>query len=410
MANHASHAALPYPVKNARFTLLIPYLDADGDPTDPTTPDTEISKDDGAAADTAEEVASPKNSVGMLTLTGAETDCSCLSLAAKAASGPKTTLMTVYPRVMPVLFSGTAQAGAAGTLTLATDVPAVADLLIGCILKTTGGTGGGGTGGANNQARVITDFTTGRVASVSPNWETTPDGTTNYEVLLTEQALLRYADVKLWRGSEPNALVSSRVDSSVQHMANDVVTAAAIAADAVTEIQSGLATAANLATVAGYIDTEVATIVAAVDTEVAAIKAVTDALPAAVAAVQADTDNIQTRLPAALVGGRMDANISAINNATGGVARLERAIRAIITGTVGAGSTTTSVVSSALDPAGAVADQFKGQILAFDKDTTTAALRGQKTDITGNTSSGTPTFSVTALTTAPVSGDTFTIE
>ena len=92
MANHASHAALPFPIKNARFTLLIPFLDADGDPTDPTTPDTEISKDDAAAADTAEEIASPKNSIGMLTLSGAETDCSCAGIAGKAASGPKTTL------------------------------------------------------------------------------------------------------------------------------------------------------------------------------------------------------------------------------------------------------------------------------------------------------------------------------
>ena len=95
-------------------------------------------------------------------------------------------------------------------------------------------------------------------------------------------------DVSLiqWLGAAPNALVSSRVDASVGAMASAVMTAAAIApdaigaselaADAVTEIQSGLATAAALAT------------------------------------VQADTDNIQTRLPAALVGGRMDASLGAV--------------------------------------------------------------------------------------------------
>lgn len=48
---------------------------------------------------------------------------------------------------------------------------------------------------------------------------------------------------------------------------------------------TSLASAANLSTVAGYIDTEVASILAAVDTEVAAIKAKTDNLPAAPAAV-----------------------------------------------------------------------------------------------------------------------------
>lgn len=66
----------------------------------------------------------------------------------------------------------------------------------------------------------------------------------------------------------PAALVSGRIDASVGAMAANVMTAAAAASDLTTELQSGLATAANLATLAGY-----------VDTEVAAIKAKTDNLP-----------------------------------------------------------------------------------------------------------------------------------
>lgn len=62
-------------------------------------------------------------------------------------------------------------------------------------------------------------------------------------------------------------------------IATDALTAAKVASDAVTKIQNGLATATALATVAGYVDTEVAAILAAVDTEVVAIKAVTDNLP-----------------------------------------------------------------------------------------------------------------------------------
>jgi len=84
----------------------------------------------------------------------------------------------------------------------------------------------------------------------------------------------------------PAALVSGRIDASVGAMATDVLTSTALAASAVTEIQSGLstldaagvrsavglasadldtqigtlATASSLATVAGYIDTEVAAI------------------------------------------------------------------------------------------------------------------------------------------------------
>lgn len=60
----------------------------------------------------------------------------------------------------------------------------------------------------------------------------------------------------------PAALVSGRMDASVGAMASNVMTAAALATDAVTEIQSGLATSAALTTVAGYLDTEIAAILA----------------------------------------------------------------------------------------------------------------------------------------------------
>ncbi len=57
------------------------------------------------------------------------------------------------------------------------------------------------------------------------------------------------------------ASVSGSV-ASVTALAANSVNASALATDAVTEIQSGLATAANLATVAGYLDTEIAAILA----------------------------------------------------------------------------------------------------------------------------------------------------
>ena len=81
------------------------------------------------------------------------------------------------------------------------------------------------------------------------------------------------------------------------------------------------------------------------------------------------------------------------------------------TGTCGGTPTATSIPTSAIAPATSVGDQLKGQILMFKFDTTTAALRGQKAAITASTSSATPTLTVEAgaLTTAPVSGDTFTI-
>lgn len=87
----------------------------------------------------------------------------------------------------------------------------------------------------------------------------------------------------------------------------------------------------------------------------------------------------------------------------------QRGARTVIRGTSASGATTTTMTPSAISPSGAVADQFKGRILIFDNATATAALRGQATDITANTSAALPVLTFTALTTAPASGDTFSI-
>lgn len=71
-------------------------------------------------------------------------------------------------------------------------------------------------------------------------------------------------------------LVTDAVDATA--IATDAIDADALAADAVAEIQSGVATSAALT------------------------------------AVQADTDDIQSRLPATLVGGRMDSDVGNIQN------------------------------------------------------------------------------------------------
>lgn len=80
----------------------------------------------------------------------------------------------------------------------------------------------------------------------------------------------------------------------------------------------------------------------------------------------------------------------------------------VVRGVVTTGATTTSIPTSALTPAAAVTDQFKGRIVCFEADTTTANLRGQCSDITASTSGG--TLTVSTLTTAPASGDRFMIQ
>lgn len=86
-----------------------------------------------------------------------------------------------------------------------------------------------------------------------------------------------------------------------------------------------------------------------------------------------------------------------------------RGARTVGRGTVASVNGFIQFTVSALSPAGAAEDQFRGRIIIFDADTTTAALRGQATDITANTAAALPQFTFTALTTAPVAGDTFSI-
>jgi hypothetical protein len=83
----------------------------------------------------------------------------------------------------PAILVGTAQAGAAGTITLAAGVSSADSNLIGAVVYITSGTGVGQAG------RVITAYVQAtKVASVSPNWQTTPDNTSVYAVVPTPPA------------------------------------------------------------------------------------------------------------------------------------------------------------------------------------------------------------------------------
>jgi hypothetical protein len=190
-------------------------------------------------------------------------------------------------------------------------------------------------------------------------------------------------------------------------IATDAIDGDAIAASAVSEITSGLSTLdavgvrAAVGLASANLDTQLTAIDDYLDTEVAAIKAKTDNLPASFPA------NFSAMLIDA--GGNVAADVQEINGDATSADNLAKTTRAIARGTVTTGASTTSIPTSAFSPAGAAADQFKGRIITFDADTATAALRGQSTDITASTNAATPTFTVTALTTAPASGDTFSV-
>lgn len=135
----------------------------------------------------------------------------------------------------------------------------------------------------------------------------------------------------------------------------------------------------------------------------------TNAVASVTGAVGSVTGNVGGNVvgSVASVTARVTANTDQLAGIAASATNIARSTQAIVLGTVGSASTTTSIVTSALDPAASVADQYKGRIVTFDRATTTTNLRGQATDITANTSGG--VLTVTALTDAPVSGDTFTI-
>lgn len=120
-----------------------------------------------------------------------------------------------------------------------------------------------------------------------------------------------------------------------------------------------------------------------------------------IAAIQADTDNIQTRIPAALVAGRIDANMSAISSSATAADNLEQGALALVTSTCAAGSTTTSIVTNLTE---ATSSHYNGRSITF----TSGALLGQSSSISAYNGS-TKTLTVVALTEAPASTDAFVI-
>lgn len=133
-------------------------------------------------------------------------------------------------------------------------------------------------------------------------------------------------------GRLPAALVSGRMDASVGAMAGDVLTAAAMAADAGAEIadavwdealagHAGAGSAGAALSAAGTAGDPWSTLIPGAYGAGTAGKIVGDNVNATISSraaasdlvtAQADLDDIQTRLPAALVSGRIDASVGAM--------------------------------------------------------------------------------------------------
>lgn len=410
----AAGDAHPWPIYNARFRVVFPILDADGDlVTAAAALDSEVSQDQGAFADATNEATEIAISSGMyyLDLIATELDTKLSAVIVKTSTaGAKTTPLVLYPKRLPVLRTGTAQAGGASTITLDNGASALNDFYNGCYVNITNNSPVNALG----QARRITDYVgSTKVATVEAAWGTNPDVTSTFEVLFPGDA----AQVNGFMGTEVALSVAGvpKVDVSTWD-GIDITTGVPLAP--ATPGRTLVVDAAGLAD---------ANVVKVGPTGVGTVQTAGD--------IMADTNDLQARLPAALVAGRMDASVGAMATdtitaaalAAGAIAeiadgvwdeataghttassygdKLGAHLPAVLKAIIGVGSTTTAVILNAttgIDGAGpsAVNDFYKSRVIIF----TSGALAGQATDITAYTGA-TVTLTVTALTAAPAAAD-----
>ena len=180
----------------------------------------------------------------------------------------------------------------------------------------------------------------------------------------------------------PAALVSGRMDSRVGAMAADVIGSAELAASAISEIQAGLSTldAAGVRTAVGLASANLDTQLAAISTINTKLGTPTGAsVSADIASVQSDTDNLQTRLPTALVSGRIDASVGAMATDTLTAAAL--AADAVTEIQAGLSTLTQANVRTAVGLASANLDTQLATIAAYI-DTEVAAIKAKTDQLT----------------------------
>lgn len=172
--------------------------------------------------------------------------------------------------------TGTAQTGAAGSITLDASASAVTDFYEGAVIYLTGGTGAG-------QINMCTAYNgTSKLATVAQAWETTPDATTTFAIIPHGPADLQ-------------SILGVTAGTSSAQLGVNVINAAGVAWG------SGAITAASIAT--GAIDADA--LAADAGTELAAAVAA----HASIVAIKAKTDSLTFT-----VANMVDTNIQAVND------------------------------------------------------------------------------------------------
>jgi hypothetical protein len=217
-----------------------------------------------------------------------------------------------------IIDQGTAQSATATTLVGRAAGAFADDTIIGSTLLAYGSTQG------YWQTRAITDVDLSTDTFTVDTWSVTPSGTITYKIFAGAPASSSHpipVNVTQFDGVA-GTFASGRPEVIVSSLAANSITATSLDSGAVSEIQSGLATSAALATVDTVVDSilvdtaeigaagagltalataaNLATVAGYLDTEIAAIKAKTDSLTFTVSG-QVDA-NIQSINDTALVG------------------------------------------------------------------------------------------------------------
>ena len=269
----ASTDARPIPQKNVAYRVTFPIFDADGDlVTGASGLDSEVSKDGGTFADCTNEATEIATSSGMyyLDLTSTEMNADTVAVIVKTtSSGAKTTPIVMYPEeVGDVRVNVTAYGGTAGTFSAGrpevntTHVAGTSQTArdIGASVLLSSGTGTG-------QISLSSGAVTAGTVSDKTGYSLSAGGVQAIWDALTS-ALTTASSIGKLLVDNINATISSRLASASYTAPLDA---------AGTRSAIGMASA-NL-------DTQLATIAGYIDTEVSAIKAKTDLIPASPAAV-----------------------------------------------------------------------------------------------------------------------------
>lgn len=369
--------ALPYPVRGVPYGIVVPILDADGDlVTGAAGLDSEVSKNGDTFADCTNEATEIATSSGFyyLLLTGTELTADVVTGITKTStSGAKTTPWALYPKKLPTVRSGTAQGGATGSITLDSGASAVDGAYAGCLIVA--------TIDSAVEARICTGYVgSTKVASVTPDWNVTPDADDTFVVYLPDGVQVPTANVTHLGGDSQSATdLKDFADAGYDPATNKIE--GVKTADALTanndktgydlNADQSAVTVGTVSTLTGHTPQtgDSYAIVSSGTHGNAALKTLIDAVKTVADAVQAKTDNLPsdpadqsliiaaTNALSALIGLPAGASLSADVAAVKDVAD-DILVDTAEIGTAGAGLTEAGGDGDHLTEAGGTGDQL----------------------------------------------------